>query len=1125
MPFPRNPDFVGRTDDLERLHATLQQREPVGIRPAGLTGMGGIGKTQLAVEYVYRFKDAYPHGIFWINAAEPLARGLAPIGSRLRPQVLERPPDEQLRAAFDELKRRPGALLVFDNLEDPAQLARPVGAEASSLTLGCRILFTTRQRELGRFQPIEVSVLPEGPALQLLLRDDSRHPVRDDPNHPERSEARAVCRMLGSGRRADPVGRQLDWAWARGDREGPRDFSLGPPGDRDDRHPPPGQFPFFVPFPRNPDFVGRTDDLERLHATLQQREPVGIRPAGLTGMGGIGKTQLAVEYVYRFKDAYPHGIFWINAAEPLARGLAPIGSRLRPQVLERPPDEQLRAAFDELKRRPGALLVFDNLEDPAQLARPVGAEASSLTLGCRILFTTRQRELGRFQPIEVSVLPEGAALQLLLRDDSRHPVRDDPNHPERSEARAVCRMLGYLPLALELASAFLAEWPEVSLGGYRKRLGEEGCLPTLDSEVANLAAVNFQPIHEAAVAATLKTQWEALRPGDETARLVFRVAGQFTEAAAIPVATLGLFAGVSPAGKPGNPSPLHRSLKRLHDVRLIEELHEKRIRLHPLVREFARSLTPEAETPEFRHACARRVAEAFEDFATLENTVQAEGVDLAQQALIAALEFASEAREGARDALALLLRCLAREADHLRNGDPPARAGVFRPAAPVPGDDPRATGAGRPSGASARDACPRISGAPLANLPRIPRPPESSYRAPGWGAFRSVERPRAVHRLGLRRQDGGGVGPPDRCTAARTDWAPRWGEFRGVERRRAVHRLGLRRQDGGGVGPPDRSMAARTDRAPRGGEVRGVERRRAVRRLGLRRLDGGGVGPPDRCTAARTDRAPRWGEVRGVERRRAVHRLGLRRQDGGGVGPPDRCTAARTDRAPGLGEFRGVERRRAAHRLGLRRQDGGGVGPPDRCTAARTDWAPRGGEVCGHERRRSAHRLGLQRWDGGGVGPPDGARLHELTGHHDQVNSVALSGDGRHIVSGSSDGTVAVWDLQTGARLHELTGHQSWVSSVALSGDGRYIVSGSGDRTVAVWDLQTGARLHELTGHHDQVNYGHRGQERKRLGLQLGNPAFWQIQADHGCANFWTVYWRIQCVEDSIYYIMTAELP
>jgi hypothetical protein len=50
MPFPRNPDFVGRSDDLDRLHAVLQTQRSAGIRPAGLTGMGGIGKTQLAVE-------------------------------------------------------------------------------------------------------------------------------------------------------------------------------------------------------------------------------------------------------------------------------------------------------------------------------------------------------------------------------------------------------------------------------------------------------------------------------------------------------------------------------------------------------------------------------------------------------------------------------------------------------------------------------------------------------------------------------------------------------------------------------------------------------------------------------------------------------------------------------------------------------------------------------------------------------------------------------------------------------------------------------------------------------------------------------------------------------------------
>lgn len=61
--------------------------------------------------------------------------------------------------------------------------------------------------------------------------------------------------------------------------------------------------PFRVPFLRNAGFVGREDDLERLHALLQKGGAVGVRPAALTGMGGIGKTQLAVEYVYACHSA------------------------------------------------------------------------------------------------------------------------------------------------------------------------------------------------------------------------------------------------------------------------------------------------------------------------------------------------------------------------------------------------------------------------------------------------------------------------------------------------------------------------------------------------------------------------------------------------------------------------------------------------------------------------------------------------------------------------------------------------------------------------------------------------------------------------------------------------------
>ena len=111
----------------------------------------------------------------------------------------------------------------------------------------------------------------------------------------------------------------------------------------------------------------------------------------------------------------------------------------------------------------------------SSLARS-GPKESLLNLAPRVLFTTRHRELGRFHAVEVSVLPEEPALQLLLRHESRHTIRDDPNHPERQEGKAICRLLGWLPLALELAGAFLGEWPDISLADYRKRLEDEGCL-------------------------------------------------------------------------------------------------------------------------------------------------------------------------------------------------------------------------------------------------------------------------------------------------------------------------------------------------------------------------------------------------------------------------------------------------------------------------------------------------------------------------------------------------------------------------------------------------------------------------------------------------------------------------
>ena len=85
------------------------------------------------------------------------------------------------------------------------------------------------------------------------------------------------------------------------------------------------------------------------------------------------------------------------------------------------------------------------------------------------------------------------------------------------------------------------------------------------------------------------------------------------------------------------------------------------------------------------------------------------------------------------------------------------------------------------------------------------------------------------------------------------------------------------------------------------------------------------------------------------------------------------------------------------------------------------------------------------------------ADVHTLQGHTSYVSSVAYSPDGRHIVSGSDDKTIRVWNATTGQCVAgPFQGHTEWVNSVAYSPDGKHIVSGSWDSTIRVWNATTG---------------------------------------------------------------------
>ena len=93
-------------------------------------------------------------------------------------------------------------------------------------------------------------------------------------------------------------------------------------------------------------------------------------------------------------------------------------------------------------------------------------------------------------------------------------------------------------------------------------------------------------------------------------------------------------------------------------------------------------------------------------------------------------------------------------------------------------------------------------------------------------------------------------------------------------------------------------------------------------------------------------------------------------------------------------------------------------------------------------------------WDLEGNQPP-----RVLEGHTDLVRAVALTADGKRVVSGSFDRRLRVWDLEGDQPPRVLEGHTDKVTAVVLMTDGKRAVSGSADHCVRVWDLERGSCL------------------------------------------------------------------
>ncbi len=98
-----------------------------------------------------------------------------------------------------------------------------------------------------------------------------------------------------------------------------------------------------------------------------------------------------------------------------------------------------------------------------------------------------------------------------------------------------------------------------------------------------------------------------------------------------------------------------------------------------------------------------------------------------------------------------------------------------------------------------------------------------------------------------------------------------------------------------------------------------------------------------------------------------------------------------------------------------------------------------------------------------------GKIIRHFVGHTEGVTSVAFSTDGKRILTGSSDKTAKLWDIRTGKLIRQFVGHTSNVSAVAFLPDGKRIMTGSWDRTARLWDIKTGEMIRDFIGQKDGI--------------------------------------------------------
>ncbi len=300
---------------------------------------------------------------------------------------------------------------------------------------------------------------------------------------------------------------------------------------------------------------GEFDEIARLlFADEGDKTPPHPHIVGLIGMGGIGKTRLAAEFAYEYKEHFAIGIFWMAATGTNLPEWQHQFAELAANTDYLPPGDDVSHPENEARRarhivrylaqHPDALLLLDNVEQIEYLLDTLTILAGEEVL-CTILYTSRTDVAPLFvKKYDVSKLPGEGASRLLLerRPATLEQILAGVDDQETRAARDICQYVDNLPLALTLLRDLLQD-THLTLTHLDQQLRLRGALEITKE----------QNVTDTRLFSTFLLSWQKVRNPD--AQQLFKLASFFPEAASLPLWLLALSANlegntsIEPLGK------------------------------------------------------------------------------------------------------------------------------------------------------------------------------------------------------------------------------------------------------------------------------------------------------------------------------------------------------------------------------------------------------------------------------------------------------------------------------------------------------------------------------------------------------------------------------------------------